>query len=147
MSDERLLSAGTAADSATIQLLETIAVVGAAAAAGLGLTSAGIVPPLVLFAAALLAIAAAFALRRERVLRNENAARSERRTIYYFPKERMETIDNMSAPPDVKNATLLLVGHGKPRLEILRDLTARLGETRATEFLPAILQQADKHVR
>jgi hypothetical protein len=94
---------------------------------------------------ALLALGGAYALRRERVLRNEEEAREARALRYSFPEGREATMNSIAAPEDVKNAALLLVGDmPMTRLEISSKLSARLGQASTTEFLPVILQHADR---
>jgi hypothetical protein len=149
MSDtyEPLLSAGTSADSVTIQLLETLAVVGAASVLGLAIIEA-IGLAIVAVMLALAALGGAYALRRDRVLRNEEAARDARAARYTFPMERTDTIQSITAPDDLKTAAIKTIVGGQhlSRLEITARLSARIGPTRAAEYLPLILQYADRDV-
>jgi hypothetical protein len=137
---DKLLSAGTPADSPGIQLLETVAVVGAALTIGsIILLSWMAVVAVVLTAAAGYG---AHWLRRKRLLRNEEEARAAR---YAYPEGREETIRGLVMPEDLKSATLGLIGQPRmSRLEIAARLSARVGETRANEYLPLILLQADR---
>lgn len=143
--DDELLSAGTPAESAAIQLLETMAAVSAAVAIGLTAVSA---VGLAVGAAvvALGSLGAAFALRRGRVLRNEEDARAARAARYSFPEGRQDTINSIAAPDDLKRAVLTLVG-GAPmsRVEISSRLSVRVGQARVDEYLPLVLQHADRH--
>lgn len=144
MNNQELLSAGTPADSAMIQLLETIAVVSAAvtialaivASFGFAVLAAGV---------ALFTLGAAYALRHELVERNEQQARDARTALYSFPIEREETIRNIAAPDDLKNAALGLIGESAmTRLQISNRLSAKVGSQRATEYLSLILQNGDR---
>ena len=142
--DDELLSAGTPAESAAIQFLETMAAVSAAAAAGLALVSAG---GLAIGAAvaALGSLVATYALRRERVLRNEEDARASRALRYSFPAGREDTINSIAAPEDLRRAVLSLVGGGPmSRLEISSKLSVRVGQARVDEYLSLVLQHADR---
>lgn len=142
--DDELLSAGTPAESAAIQLLETLAAVSAAAAVGLTMVSA---VGLAVGAAvvALGSLVAGYALRRERVLRNEEDARAARALRYAFPAGREDTINSIAAPEDLKRAVLTLVG-GAPmsRIEISSKLSVRVGQARVDEYLQLVLQHADR---
>jgi hypothetical protein len=142
--DDELLSAGTPAESATIQLLETVAAVSAASAAGLTLVSA---VGLAIGAAvvALGSLAGTYALRRERVLRNEADARASRALRYSFPAGREDTINSIAAPDDLRRAVLTLIG-GDPmsRIEISSKLSLRVGQARVDEYLQLVLQHADR---
>lgn len=143
--DDELLSAGTPAESAAIQLLETMAAVSAAVAIGLMMVSA---VGLAVGAAvvALGSLGATFALRRQRVLRNEESARAARAVRYSFPEGRQDTIQSLAAPDDLKRAVLTLVGGAQmSRIEISSRLSVRVGQTRADEYLPLVLQNADRH--
>lgn len=145
--NDQLLSAGTAADSAPIQIFETLAVVSAAALLGLALIGAYVLT-LGAGVTALFSLAAAWLLRRERVRANEREARDARAARYTFPKERADTINSISAPDDLKKAIAnVLVGcEHLSRLEIAARLSARIGHARATEYLPLILQYGDRDV-
>lgn len=143
--DDELHSAGTPAESAAIQLLETLATVSAAAAIGLTMVSA---VGLAIGAAvvALGSLGATYALRRERVLRNEEDARTARALRYSFPEGREDTINSIAAPEDLRRAVLTLVG-GAPlsRIEISSALSVRVGQARVDEYLSLVLQHADRH--
>jgi hypothetical protein len=142
--DDELLSAGTPAESAAIQLLETMAAVSAAVAVGLTMVSA---VGLAVGAAvvALGSFGATYALRRERVLRNEKDARASHAMRYSFPAGREDTINSFAAPEDLRRAVLTLVG-GAPmsRIEISSKLSVRLGQARVDEYLQLVLQHADR---
>jgi hypothetical protein len=142
--DDELLSAGTPAEGAAIQLLETMAAVSAAVAVGLTTVSA---LGLAVIAAviALGSLVAAYALRRERVLRNEKDARTARALRYSFPTGREDTINSIAAPDDLRRAVLALVG-GAPmsRIEISSRLSVRVGQARVDEYLALVLQHADR---
>jgi hypothetical protein len=139
---DKLLSAGTPADSPGIQLLETLAVVGAALTIGSMVLLSWMAVGAVLLTAA--AVFAAYRLRRKRLLRNEEEARAAR---YAYPEGRKETINGLAVPEDLKSAVLSLIGQPRmSRLDIAAQLSARVGETRANEYLPLILQQADRSV-
>lgn len=143
--DDELLSAGTPAESAAIQLLETITAVSAAVVIGFAMVAA-----LELAAGAavvaLVSLGGTYALRRERVLRNEEDARAARAVRYSFPEGREDTINSIAAPDDLKKAVLALVGGAQmSRLEISSRLSARVGQARADEYLPLVLQHADRH--
>lgn len=143
--DDELLSAGTPAESAAIQLLETLAAVSAAVAVGLTMVSAvalAVAAAVVAFGS----LGATYALRRERVLRNEKDARTARALRYSFPAGREDTINSIAAPDDLKRAILTLVG-GAPmsRIEISSKLSVRVGQARVDEYLSLVLQHADRH--
>lgn len=143
--EDELLSSGTPAESAAIQLLETLAAVSAAVTAGLVMASeAGLA-----IAAGVMALAslgAAYAFRRERVLRNEEDARAARAVRYSFPEGREDTISSIAAPEDLKKAVLALVGGASmSRIEISSRLSVRVGKARADEYLSLVLQHADRH--
>jgi hypothetical protein len=144
--DDELLSAGTPAESAAIQLLETLAAVSAAVTAGLVMASEiGLAVGAAVVALA--SLATAFALRRERVLRNEQAARAARAVRYSFPAGREDTIGSLAAPDDLKKAVLAFVGgDAMSRIEISSRLSVRVGQSRADEYLPLVLQHADRHM-
>ncbi|MDP9193317.1 MAG: hypothetical protein M3P06_16590 [Acidobacteriota bacterium] len=143
--DDELLSAGTPAESAAIQLLETMAAVSAAVAAGLTVVSAvglAIVTGMV----ALGSLVTTWFLRRERVCRNEEDARSARAVRYSFPEGREDTIQTIETPADLKGAVLSLVGAGQmSRTEISSRLSARVGQARVDQYLSLVLQHADRH--
>jgi hypothetical protein len=143
--NDQLLSAGTAADSAPIQIVETLAVVSAAAVLGLGTIDADALA-FIAAAVALLSLGAAWVLRRDRVRANEREARDARAARYTFPRERADTINSISAPDDLKKAiAAVLVGcEHLSRLEISARLSARIGQARATDYLPLILQYGDR---
>lgn len=144
--NDELLSAGTPAESAAIQLLETLAAASAAVAAGLVVASeAGIA--VVAAVVALVSLAATYALRRERVLRNEEGARAARAVRYSFPEGREDTISSIAAPDDLKKAVLAFVGgDAMSRIEISSRLSVRVGQSRVDEYLPLVLQHADRHM-
>lgn len=136
-----LLTAGVPTDGALIQLLETLFVAGGATAIGGLIVSSW---PITIGAAviAFLSCASAFVLRLENIERNESDARF---VCYDYPSGREDTIKGLVMPDDVKSAALSLVGQpASTRLEIKAKLQHRLGEERANEFLPVILQQADR---
>ena len=143
--NDELLSAGTPAESAPIQLLETIAAVSAAVAAGFAIVSAvglAIVAGLV----SLGSLITTWFLRSERVRRNEKDARAARAVRYSFPEGREDTIHSIEAPADLKGAVLSLVGAGEmSRTEISSRLSARVGQARVDQYLPLVLQHADRH--
>lgn len=143
--NEQLLSAGTSADSGTIQIVETLAVVSAAIV--LGCATIDAIGFAIIFAViAAVSVGGAYMLRRERVLRNEADARDAREARYTFPQERADTIKSITAPDDLKAATLTAIVGGEhlSRLEISARLSARIGQTRAAEYLPLVLQYADR---
>jgi hypothetical protein len=145
--NDQLLSAGTVADSAPIQIFETLAVVGAAAVLGLSIVDAFALATTAAVIA-LLSLGGAYLLRRNRVLRNEAEARDARAARYTFPPERADTINSITAPDDLKRAAVALIigGQHLSRLEISARLSSRIGQTRATEYLPLILQYGDRDV-
>ena len=144
--DDELLSAGTPAESAAIQLLETLAAVSAAVAAGLVMASeVGLAVGAAVVALA--SLGAAYTLRRERVFRNEEDARVARAVRYSFPEGREDTIGSIAAPEDLKKAVLALVGSASmSRIEIASRLSVRVGQSRPDEYLSLVLQHADRHI-
>jgi len=117
-SDDELLSAGTPAESAAIQLLETLAAVSAAAAVGLTMVSA-VGMAVGAAVVALGSLGATYALRRERVLRNEEDARVARALRYSFPAGREDTINSLAAPEDLRRA--VLTSSAPPRCRVSRS--------------------------
>jgi hypothetical protein len=144
--NDQLLSSGTAADSGTIQIVETLAVVSAAIVLGCAMIDA-VGFAFVFAAIAAVSVASGYMLRRERVLCNETAARDARAARYTFPPERADTIRSIAAPDDLKTAALAIMGgEHLSRLEISARLSARIGQARASEYLPLVLQYADRDV-
>jgi len=153
--DDKLHSAGTPADSAWIQLGETLAVVAGAAGVGafaLGAWTIGTVAVLIAGIAGWLA----YRSRRKRVILNETELRTKaeetrikeeeiRRERYAYPYERQQTIKQIALPVDVEEAALKLVGGpGLSRFEVAERLTIHVGRERANQYLPVILQQGDR---
>jgi hypothetical protein len=144
--NDTLLSAGTPADTKGIQFLETIAIVSAPALITLLLLGRPYGWAVVAAGAAFpISLLFAYLLRYDRVLRNEQDARDAREVRYAFPPERGATLNTIDAPPDFRDAAMTLVGDGKwSHLEIVEKLSVRVGRTRANEYLPLVLQHADR---
>lgn len=138
---DKLISAGTPSDSASIQFLETLSVAGLAGIVGGAWLFSW---PIAMLALSLASGATAGVLhaRTKRIRENEIEARYAR---YQFFKDREQTVDLLPAPDDVKKAIKEMVTEKSlTRFEVATKLKIRIGEARANQFLPVVLQQADR---
>lgn len=82
------------------------------------------------------------ARRRERALENELDLRKGQ---YFFTARQLASIQHSDLSASVANAvTVILPDEPVSRWQLLRLLTAEMGEARAIEILPAVLRYASK---
>lgn len=131
------LSQGVATDNTTIQLVETIAVV------GIGLAFTGLfgwIASVVTIVAGVALLASTLEARRRRCVRNEVAFETTR---YAIPRSRENTIQR-ELPEDVRDTLATLYDVPMTRPALASQLRTTLGEARSAAFLPVVLLYADQ---
>lgn len=138
--DDRPVSAGISTTTAATDLLETLGVLAIAAALPAWTISGYLTVSLII--AGIVFFAWARTRRTERASENELDLRNPQ---YHFTAGQLASLAKGGLPAEAANA-LSVIRPGDPvsRWQLLRLLSTEMGESRASETLPAVLRYASK---
>jgi len=138
--ENRPVARGVSTTTAWTDLLETLCVLSIPAIAPAWMISPWLVP--VPIAAGIGCYFAATVRRRRQALENELELRKGQ---YFFTARQLAGLRHGDLPASVADAlAIVLPDEPLSRWQLLRLLTAEMGESRAVEILPAVLRYASK---
>ena len=138
--EDRSIAGSLSTTTAATDLLETLGLLAVAAALPAWTIAGGLTAVLAIAGAVFFAWA--WARRRKRAADNDLDLRTGQ---YRFTAGQLASLAKGSLPPEaVKALSVILPNEAVSRWQLLRLLDAEMGESRASETLPAVLRYASK---